>query len=281
MPEADDMLEINRTYWDAAAEVHGNGDDKTYDLAGLLAGQDTLTAVEDAVLREATPSVAGLDVLHVQCHIGFETISLARRGATVTGVDLSPASLRKAEKLATRCGVRPSFVEADANALPEELWGRFDLAYASIGVLHFAPDPTVWMRSVARCLRPGGRLVLVEYHALPNMFEEFDPARAWCAYDDAGPHDWDGPETGYADPAQAPAATRVVFCRHGVGAVATAACRAGLRLLSVGEHTDNDRPGEYGSFQEADGRWRSRIGGQPVPLLFSIVARRDPDPGPS
>ncbi|MGX9225668.1 class I SAM-dependent methyltransferase [Streptomyces albus] len=107
MADPHEMLGLNKAYWDAAAAVHGNGRDQTYDLAGLLAGRDTLSAAENAALQEAAPSVEGLDVLHVQCHIGFETISLARRGAIVTGVDLSPASLDKARDLPVVAGCVP------------------------------------------------------------------------------------------------------------------------------------------------------------------------------
>ncbi|CAM2866838.1 class I SAM-dependent methyltransferase [Streptomyces albus] len=275
MADPHEMLGLNKAYWDAAAAVHGNGRDQTYDLAGLLAGRDTLSAAENAALQEAAPSVEGLDVLHVQCHIGFGTISLARRGAIVTGVDLSPASLDKARDLAGRCGVCPTFVEADANSLPPRLWGSFDLAFASLGVVYFTDEPARWMSSVARCLRPGGHLVLVEFHPLPGMFAVHEPASAWCAYDDAGPHVWDGQLAAYAQAEEGPATGSVMTYRHTVGAVATGAVRAGLRLLSLTETTENDCPGEHGGTRETDGKWRTRIGGRPVPSFFSLVARKD------
>ena len=91
-------------------------------------------------MREAVGEVAGLDVLHLQCHIGFDSISLARRGARVTGADFSPASLAKGRELAARAGVEVAFVEADATALPRELHGRFDLVYATIGVICWIED---------------------------------------------------------------------------------------------------------------------------------------------
>ena len=85
-------------------------------------------------MREAVGAVAGLDVLHLQCHIGFDAISLARRGARVVGVDFSPAALEKARTLMRRCELRVQFIEADATALPVDLHNRFDLVYATIGV---------------------------------------------------------------------------------------------------------------------------------------------------
>src|SRR5215213_9695737 len=134
---------INRAHWDALAQAHGQGD-PIYD-------------------------VAALDGLHLQCHIGFDAISLARRGARVVGADFSPAALEKARGLARRCQVDVEFVEADATKLPVELHNRFDLVYATIGVLMWIDDVRAWMRSAAAALRGGGKLLLVEIHPLFTM----------------------------------------------------------------------------------------------------------------
>jgi hypothetical protein len=94
---------LNRARWDALAALHGQ--DTYYDTEALVAGRDTLKPEEDEAVRASVPSLRGLDVLHVQCHIGFDTISLARRGARVTGLDFSAVSLAKAAAIAARCGV--------------------------------------------------------------------------------------------------------------------------------------------------------------------------------
>ena len=125
MPDARTARRINRAHWDALAAAHGQ--DAYYDTEALIAGRDSLSGVETAGIREAIGAVAGLDVLHLQCHIGFDAISLARRGARVVGVDFSPASLEKARTLARRCDVDVRFVEAEATSLPVELHNRFDL----------------------------------------------------------------------------------------------------------------------------------------------------------
>src|ERR671918_2637737 len=116
---------INRAHWDALASAHGQ--DAYYDTEALVAGADTLREAESAGVGEAVGAVAGLDVLHLQCHIGFDSVSLARRGARVVGIDFSPASLEKARALSRRCEVDVEFVEADATKLPAELHNRFDL----------------------------------------------------------------------------------------------------------------------------------------------------------
>src|SRR5918995_5550387 len=166
-------LRINRAHWDALASAHGQ--DAYYDTEGLVAGADTLHEAESAAVREAVGAVAGLDVLHLQCHIGFDAISLARRGARVVAADFTPASLEKARGLARRCEVAVEFVEADATKLPVELHNRFDLVYATIGVINWIDDLRAWMRSATAALRGGGKLLLVDVHPLFNMIASIDP----------------------------------------------------------------------------------------------------------
>src|SRR5919107_3419688 len=177
---------INRAHWDALAQAHGHGD-PIYDVEALVAGADSLSEAEAAGVREAVGAVAGLDVLHLQCHIGFDAISLARRGARVVGADFSPAALEKARTLARRCELNVDFVEADATKLPVDLHNRFDLVYATIGVLVWIDDVRAWMRSAAAALRGGGKLLLVEIHPLAQMVARTTPLTFDFPYSDDGP----------------------------------------------------------------------------------------------
>src|ERR671916_1776710 len=176
---------INRAHWDALASAHGQ--DAFYDSEALIAGADSLHEAEAAGVREAVGAVAGLDVLHLQCHIGFDAISLARRGARVVGADFSPASLEKARALARRCEVDVEFVEADATKLPVELHNRFDLVYSTIGVICWIDDLRAWMRSAAAALRGGGKLLLVDIHPMAMMLASADPFRLDFPYANDGP----------------------------------------------------------------------------------------------
>lgn len=154
--EGIDATATNRKNWDAWAAVHGQ--DGYYDLDALVAGRDSLTDLELETLGFALggpdPGLAGLDVLHVQCHLGLDAVSLARRGARVTGVDLSPVAVRRAAELAERCGVAVRYLEGDSTDLPAELHGGFDVAFATFGILCWIGDVNAWMRSVTACLRP-------------------------------------------------------------------------------------------------------------------------------
>jgi SAM-dependent methyltransferase len=274
MPDPRTARRLNRAHWDSLAAVHGQ--DAYYDTEGLVAGADSLLDHETAGLREAVGAVAGLDVVHLQCHIGFDTISLARRGARVVGVDFSRAALEKAAALARRCEVDVELVEADTTALPPSLDGRFDLAYATVGVVCWIDDVGAWMRCAAATLKPGGRLLLIDVHPLLMMFDSADPLRLDFPYADDGGRSFDL-DGSYADRDVALGATQSVEYGHSLGELVTAAIGAGLRLERLEEHLDlaRDPRGDSGLLtREADGRLRLRLDGEALPLAYTLIARR-------
>lgn len=161
----DDYLTVNAANWDARAEVH------------LGPGGYRVSMLDDpgwlsSVVRFDQPrlgDVRGLDALHLQCHLGTDTISLARLGARMTGLDLSGRSLEHARVLAERAGAHIDYVQADVYSAPSALGGRtFDLVYTGIGALCWLPDIRRWGRTVARLLRPGGRLFVRDAHPVLN-----------------------------------------------------------------------------------------------------------------
>jgi SAM-dependent methyltransferase len=268
MPDSRTARRINRAHWDALAAVHGQ--DAYYDTEALVAGADSLASAEAAGVREAV----GADVLHLQCHIGFDSVSLARRGARVVGVDFSPVSLEKARALARRCGVDVEFLEAEATALPRELHNRFDLVYATIGVISWIDDIRAWMRSAEAALRPGGRLLLVEIHPLYNTVARTDPLELDFPYAHDGPRAYD--EAGsYAGPGLQVASTEAISYGHSLGEVVNAAIAAGLRIDRLDEHleADFDPRGDVLP-RDDDGRYRLRIGAEQLPVLFTLIAHK-------
>ena len=146
VPLPDDPLAANRAWWEAAARLHRGAQQGYYDPAPRVAGQSDLTAHEEQALARALPEgPPGKDVLHLQCHLALDGIRLARRGARVTGLDFSEEALRGAAELAARCGVELALVQAEATALPPDLAGRFDLVWATIGVITWHADLVAWM----------------------------------------------------------------------------------------------------------------------------------------
>lgn len=156
-----DYLSLNRANWDSRADVHvgANG----YDL-GAIADPGWISSVVQFD-RPRLGEINGLSGVHLQCHLGTDTISLARLGAQMSGVDLSPRSLEHARALAARAGVDVDYVESDVYSAAEALDGRtFDLVYTGIGALCWLPDIARWARVVASLLNPGGRLFVRDGH---------------------------------------------------------------------------------------------------------------------
>ena len=152
----------NRELWNAWTEIHEGS--TFYDVEGFLAGRQTLLPIE---LEELGPDVReGTTLLHLQCHFGLDTLSWARRGARVTGVDFSDKAIALADRLAREVGLDEAcrFVQSDLYDLPAHLDERFDVVFTSWGVLMWLPDLTAWGRLIARYLRPGGIFYIVDFH---------------------------------------------------------------------------------------------------------------------
>jgi SAM-dependent methyltransferase len=187
-------LDLNRANWDDRAAVHaGSG---FYDLDGFRAGASTLRAFEADELGDVT----GKRLLHLQCHMGQDTLSWARLGAQVTGLDFSPAAIATARDLAAQIGLADlaRFVDADVYSAVHALGGqRFDIVYTGLGALVGLPDLTRWANEVASCLSAGGVFYIVEFHPLAQTLDD-DGRTLAHDYFDAGPQMCDCPVT-YTD----------------------------------------------------------------------------------
>jgi SAM-dependent methyltransferase len=266
-----DPVELNHAYWEVLADLHGQDD--YYDSQGLVAGADSLTPEENSAVAQAVGAVRDLDVVHIQCHIGFDAISLARRGARVTGVDFSAAALAKAAHLAAAAGVDARWVQADSMDLPPSLADGFDLAYATQGVLCWIPDVSRWMDSVASVLRPGGKLVLMDTHPVLNMGADELPFHFAFPYTDSGPVSFT--EAGsYAAPDATPPMETVQYWRS-LGEIINAAIAAGLQIESLTEHVAaTAAPLQHLLTRGSDGLLRLEVDGQPLPILFALIASK-------
>lgn len=257
----------NRDYWDEAAPLHAAG--SFYDLPGFVAGRDDLRPFEDAELGP----VDGLDLLHLQCHLGTDTLSWARRGAAVTGLDVSAESVAVARRLAGDCGLAAEFVVADVFDAVGALPGRaFDVVYTGIGALCWLPDLTRWAQVVTALLRPGAVLYLVEVHPIVDAVWD----EGWTIARDmvGGGFAREVVEGGsYAAP-DATLATPATWSRNWSAAeVVTAVAEAGLRVELLAEQTVTDNPLPWLD-RGADRLVRFPPGRPRYPLTYSLRARR-------
>ncbi len=264
-------MALNRAMWDERVPIHEASD--FYDVDRFRAGRMTVQPFE---LEELGPLDAKR-ICHLQCHFGMDSLSLARLGAEVVGLDFSQPATDAATRLANDVGLsdRARFVTASVYDAREALEGYFDIAYVSWGTLIWLPDLSAWARAVASLLRPGGFLYLAESHpfagALHPSAERADLLRQAEPYGDSSQVEWDEPGT-YA---QTDAVTvnnhQFEWC-HGLGQIVTAVAEAGLCLDWLHERPVLVWPMWPTMERGYDGLWRQP--GSTLPLSFSLRASK-------
>jgi SAM-dependent methyltransferase len=282
MPSFDDdrrraLHEQNRRSWNAVTPAHNS---HKRDQADFLArGGSTLFDDELELLGD----VAGQDVVHLQCNCGQDSLSLARTGARVTGVDIADAPIAFAQELARSTGIPAAFHRADVLDWLEQTDTRYDVAYSSYGTIGWLCDLDRWARGVRRVLRPGGRLVLLEFHPAAWSYGAggalLEPYFLEGAIEEPGVRDYVGPElapsgfeAGDAD-FQNPEAS--FGFQWTVAETIQAAIDAGLRVEQVREYPHANGCRLFEDMAALPGRRFGMPEGAPqMPLMFGLVARR-------
>lgn len=162
-----DALAANLANWESRVPVHA----AAYGLDRFVEDPEHLSDV----VRDDAPALGdltGLRVAHLQCHLGTDTVSLARLGADVVGLDFSPSALEVARALADRAGNEVRFVQADVYDAVEAIGDGFDLVYTTVGIVAWLPSMTRWAKVVAELLTPGGRLYLRDGHPMLMTLDE-------------------------------------------------------------------------------------------------------------
>lgn len=251
-----------------------------YGVDPFLAGRLALDPYDVAAVGD----VREKELLHLQCHVGLETLSWARLGARVTGLDFSPAAIDAARELARRAGLAAEFVEANVLDAPRALGGRmYDVVYASTGTLVWIPSVAEWMRAAAACLRPGGLLFLRDAHPALQAAADDSPPGSLAVV---------GPYFETAEPLRIVRDASYVGDRedrrlehpvsyqwsHSLGEIVTAASEAGLAVERLEELDWCEWRALPWLEQDSDGRWRPPAGAR-LPLSFALVARRSDAPG--
>ena len=231
-----DFRDDNRANWDERVPAHVAS--AFYGVPRFLAEPDYLSDVVQFD-RPRLGDIAGLRGVHLQCHIGTDTVSLARLGASMTGLDFSGPAVEAATNLAASTGADATFVQSDVYAAADVLAaGSFDLVYTGVGALCWLPDIRRWAGVVAALLRPGGRLFIRDGHPILWTIEERDDdvlAVKYPYFEQPEPFTWTEGGT-YVD-------TDMVFTQnvshewnHGLGEIVTALLDAGLALTGLAEH---------------------------------------------
>ncbi|MGE0719047.1 MAG: class I SAM-dependent methyltransferase [Alphaproteobacteria bacterium] len=271
--EREAYFRANRANWNERVAIHRRDTTGGYRIDRFLAGDDRLNTIEDAELGD----VAGKRLLHLQCHFGMDTLRLARRGATVTGIDFSPDAIAAARELAARIG-RPdaTFVEANVYDAPAAVGGQYDVVFTTWGAICWLPDIPAWARVVARMLRPGGLFYFADGHPGMLMLEQIDgrllptypqdtPPDAPLVFDEA---------TTYAGDGSKLTQQRTYQWIHSISRIVNALLEAGLAVEHIGEYPTLPWAMFPMFVRMDDEMWRLPDGHPSFPLALTIRARR-------
>jgi SAM-dependent methyltransferase len=269
-----DYRDVNRANWDDRVPAHVASPD--YAVRRFTEDPGFISEV----VRFDLPllgNVAGLRGVHLQCHIGTDTVSLARLGASMTGVDFSGPAVAAARELASAAGADARFVQSDVYAAAEVLEpGSFDLVYTGIGALCWLPSVRRWAQVVAALLRPGGRLFIRDGHpmlfaldrspdgGLVTTYPYFEQAQAQV-FDEAGT---------YVQSDAVFEHTVTHEWNHGLGEIVTALLDEGMTLTGLAEHDSVPWDPYPGVMTETNGEWRLTEEPSRLACSFTIQAVR-------
>lgn len=270
----DQYRKSNLELWNTWAQLHVGS--KTYDVESFKAGKSSLNSLE----LEELGDVHGKTLLHLQCHFGKDTMSWARLGATVTGVDFSDKAIEIARQLSAELDIPATFVLSDIYDLPGVLSGQFDIVFVSYGAIYWLNDLDEWGRIVASYLKPGGVFYIAEFHPFLMVFEDneegggqdlkiaypygsVEPLRFETQGSYAAPDsDYRGVEYGWT---------------HTMSQIINALIKAGLQLEFLHEHHVSVDGGMFKALEAmGDGLFQLKnpVERAAIPLLFSIRAHK-------
>jgi len=267
-----DPIDINRRSWDERAIIHARDTTGFYGLDRVRSGKDRLRSFEAAELGD----ISGKRALHLQCHIGTDTLRLARCGAIVTGLDFSGEAIRVARRLAAEAGLAANFLEGRVDDAPRLAPGPFDLVYVTWGTICWLPDLTIWARVIAAVLAAGGELYLADAH--PGFVLMEAPAgKLEPTYDFATPAERPlefTTETTYNGDAAILTHQATREWLHPLSRIFGALIDAGLTINMFHEHETLPWRGSPLMVPASDGHWRLPDGHPRFPVSFSLKAHK-------
>lgn len=260
----------NRRLWDQLTAI--NARSPMYDLDGFRQGATTLDPVEIAELGE----VRGKSVLHLQCHFGQDTMSLARMGARVTGVDFSGEAIKLAKTLSAELQIPTEFICCNIYDLPRHLDRQYDIVFTSAGVLCWLNDLTAWAQLIDRYLKLDGTFYIREFHPIQGVFDITNKEELkahWSYFHKDEPQVCE--ESGSYSDHDATVNCKSCEWQHPLADVVNALLAVNLKLEFLHEFPFCS----YDCFpfleKGNDGRWRFPGGKELIPLMFSLKANKN------
>lgn len=261
--KSENYLQINKETWNKQVPVHLNSD--FYKMEAFLNGKNSVPEIDLNLLGD----IQGKSILHLQCHFGQDTLSLARLGADSTGIDLSDKAIEKAQELNKKLGLDAKFICCDVYDTPNHLDKKFDIVYTSYGTIGWLPDLDKWAKVISHFLKPNGKLVFIEFHPVVWMFDD-DFTKIKYHYHNEKPivEEYSGT---YAEK-DADLKTDHIGWNHSISEVFQALMNNGLQL----EHFDEYDYSNYNCFNEMiefePNKFRIKHLENKIPMMYSLKA---------
>ncbi|WP_299779323.1 class I SAM-dependent methyltransferase [uncultured Formosa sp.] len=258
-----DYKTVNKDTWNEKTMAHLTSD--FYDVEGFLKGKSSLNNIELNLLGD----VKGKKILHLQCHFGQDSLSLARLGAQVIGIDISDVAIKNAKKLANTLELNTTFICCDLYELPNYLDDTFDIVYTSYGTIGWLPDIEQWAKLISRFLKPKGEFVFVEFHPVVWMFNDTFDNIAYSYFKSEAIIET---ETGtYAD-RSANITKKSITWNHGLGEVLTALLQNNLQLQSFEEFNYSPYNCFENTIEISPKQFRIKSLENKIPMVYALKA---------
>jgi len=265
MENLPDYININKETWNKKTAVHIASD--FYNNEAFLNGKSSLNHFEIDLLGD----VSQKKILHLQCHFGQDTLSLARLGAKVTGIDFSDQAIEKAKEYSKQLDLDATFICCDVYDTPNYLDEKFDIVFTSYGTIGWLPDMDKWAAVVSHFLKPEGKFVFVDFHPVVWMFDD-DFKEVFYHYFKSEPIIEE--ETGtYADK-KASLIQKTISWNHSISEVVNALIENGLTIHSLNEYDYSPYNCFNGMEEFETGKFRIKNFENKVPLVYSIKASK-------
>jgi len=266
MDETSDYIDKNKALWNKRTDYHFQS--QFYDVANFIKGESSLNEIELSLLGDVTNKT----ILHLQCHFGQDTLSLARLGAIATGVDLSDNAIAKAKELAAQIKSNAHFICCNLYDLPFYLDQRFDIVFTSYGTIGWLPDLDKWAKIISDYLKPGGTFILAEFHPVVWMFDN-DFNKIEYSYFKKEPI-IELEQNTYADK-DASINLESVSWNHSISEVFQSLATNGFRIGDLKEYDYSPYDCFNGCEKLGEKKFVIKKMSNKIPLMYSIVATKE------
>jgi len=264
----DNYFKINKETWNKKVGIHANSD--MYDMESFKKGKSSLMQYE----LNRFPNVTGKSLLHLQCHFGQDTLSWARMGAKVTGIDLSDEAIKLAKSLTKELNLDAQFHNCNVYDVNDYVTDTFDIVFTSYGVIGWLPDLTKWAEIIASRLKDGGTFYMVEFHPIVWMFDYLQtPPVLKYAYnqEEVIYEEYEGT---YAEDGKTKMISKEYAWNHGLGEVVNALINAGLTIDLLEEHDASPYDVLLDLIKNSAGFYETKD--KLYPLIYELKATKKP-----